>query len=241
MKRSLIGAAVLVLAVSQTAEAQIKIGGLLSITGPTAAQGVGYRGAFDFFPKEIAGQTIEYVIRDDAADPSNAVTLAKKLIGEDNVDVIIGPSITTTTLPVSQIANEAKIPIIAVAPLVFKARDMPWTFDDTQPVPLMMTMLVAHMKAHSVKTIGFIGYSDTWGDQNYGALTADAPGAGIQVVDDERYARTDTSVMGQVLKVMSKRPDAVMLGGSATPRRAAQTSASAIAVSKARSTTMPRW
>jgi branched-chain amino acid transport system substrate-binding protein len=207
----------LLLAFTLPAQAQIKIGAILSITGPTAAQGVGYRGAFDFFPTEIAGQKIEYIIRDDAADPSNAVTLAKKLITEDKVDIIIGPSITTTTLPVSQIANEAKIPIIAVAPLIFKAKDSPWTFDDTQPVPLMMNMLVGHMKAHSVKTIGFIGYSDTWGDQNFGALKADAPGAGMEIVDDERYARTDTSVMGQVLKVMSKHPDAVMLGGSATP------------------------
>jgi branched-chain amino acid transport system substrate-binding protein len=199
------------------ARADITIGAILSITGPTAAQGVGYKGAFALMPSEIAGQKITYVIRDDGGDPTAAVTIARKMIAEDHVDAFIGPASNAPLLAVMPVAAEAHVPMIGMSPLVFDAKKYPFTFDDTQPAKLMIQGVVDHMKAHGVKTVGFIGYSDGWGDQVLDALKADTAGTGIRIVDEERYARTDTSVAPQVLRALSHHPDAMMLGGSATP------------------------
>ena len=78
------------------AQAQIRIGAILSISGPGAAMGAGYKGAFDFFPAEIAGQKIDYIVRDDATDASTGYTIAQKMISEDHIDAFIGPSLTAT-------------------------------------------------------------------------------------------------------------------------------------------------
>src|SRR6204780_932695 len=118
MKARLFAAAacVALLGVTAQARAQIKLGAILSISGPGAAMGVGYKGAFDFFPKEIAGLTVEYIVRDDATDANTAFTLAQKMISEDHVDAFIGPSLTASDAAVAPIANQAHVPMIAMAP-----------------------------------------------------------------------------------------------------------------------------
>jgi branched-chain amino acid transport system substrate-binding protein len=68
-----------------------------------------------------------------------------------------------------------------------------------------------------VKTVAFLGFSDAFGDLMYNSLVSEAKAAGINVVANERYGRADTSVTAQALKVVSTRPDAVMLGGTGTP------------------------
>ena len=200
------------------AQAQIKIGAVISITGPTAAQGAGYKNAFAVIPDEIAGQKVEFLIRDDGGDPNAAVNITQKMISEDHIDAMIGPSLTASAFAVQPILANAHIPMVVTSPIPVDAQKNPWTFATVQPpVPLMITADVDHMKAHGVKTVGYVGYSDGFGDQVYAALVQGAAKAGIEVVANERYARTDTSVEAQVLRVMSKHPDVVMLGGSATP------------------------
>lgn len=208
-------------ALSGTARAQgaaeIKIGGILSITGPTAAQGVGYKNAFALFPKEIAGHPVTYLIRDDGGDATAGVNIARKLIAEDHVDAIIGPATTAPAMAALPVINEAKVPFVGMTPMIFDPKQYPYAFNDAQPAVLMVDAVTEHMKAHGVKTTGFIGYGDGWGDQVLGALKTDAAKVGVEIVAEERYARTDTSVQAQVLRVMTKHPDTVMLGGSATP------------------------
>ena len=211
----LLAAGVVCLAVR--VEAQIRIGAILSITGPTAAQGVGYKNAFALMPATMGGQSVTYVVRDDGGDPTAAVTIAQKLIAEDHIDALIGPATNPSMLSVMPVANAAHVPMIGLTPLGFDVQKYTFTFDDAQPAVLMVQGVVDHMKAHGVKTVGFIGYSDGWGDQVLAALKQDAGAAGIRVVDEERYARTDSSVQPQVLRAMSHHPDAMMLGGSAVP------------------------
>ena len=206
-----------VLTSAQAARAEIRVGAILSITGPTAAQGIGYKNAFELMPQEIAGQKIVYLIRDDGGDPAVAVSIARKMITEDHVDAFIGPATNPTLQSVMPVANEAHVPMVGLTPLPFDARKYSFTFDTAQPAKLMIQGVVDHMKANGAKTTGFIGYSDGWGDQVLAALQADTAGSGIDIVDEERYARTDTSVQPQVLKALSHRPDVMMLGGSATP------------------------
>lgn len=203
--------------VAGPAWAEIRIGAILSITGPTAAQGIGYKNAFELMPTEFAGQKIVYLIRDDGGDPSVSVGIARKLIAEDHVDAFIGPASNGPLLSVMPIANEAHVPMIGMSPLTFDTKKYPFTFDDAQPAKLMIEGVVAHMKANGAKTTGFIGYSDGWGDQVWEALKVNTAPTDIKIVDEERYARADTSVQPQVLKLLSHKPDVVMLGGSATP------------------------
>jgi branched-chain amino acid transport system substrate-binding protein len=202
---------------STAASAQIKIGAIISITGPTAALGVGYRNAFATFPSEVGGKSVTYIIRDDAADASQAVTIAQRMIEEDHVDAIIGPSLTACANAVQPIANAAKVPMIVTSPLDYDPVKDPYTFSAVQPVSLMVDAVVADMKKRGVKTVAYIGFADGFGDQVYEATKTSAEKAGIEVVANERYARTDTSTESQVLKVMTKKPDAVMIGGSGTP------------------------
>ena len=210
-------AAVALLGVTAQAQAQIKIGAIMSISGPGAAMGVGYKGAFDFFPKEIAGQTVEYIVRDDATDASTAYTIAQKMISEDHVDAFIGPSLTASDAAVAPLANQAHVPMIAMAPYEYDPAKQPFTFNDAQPLSLMVSVVFKYMQAHGVKRIGYIGFSDGWGDQVLGATKQSAQADGMTILADERYARTDTSAAAQVLKLMSVHPDAVMMGTSATP------------------------
>ncbi|HEY1933920.1 MAG TPA: ABC transporter substrate-binding protein [Acetobacteraceae bacterium] len=132
-------AAMGVLCLSAAAQAQIKIGAILSISGPAAAMGVGYKGAFDFFPTEIAGQKVEYIIRDDATDASTAFTIAQKMISEDHVDAFIGPSLTASDAAVAPLANKAHVPMLAMAPYEYDPRQQPYTFNDAQPLSLMVS------------------------------------------------------------------------------------------------------
>jgi branched-chain amino acid transport system substrate-binding protein len=212
-----VATAVGLLGASAAAQAQIKIGAILSISGPAAAMGVGYKGAFDFFPAEIGGQKVEYIIRDDATDANNAFTIAQKMISEDHVDAFIGPSLTASDAAVAPLANQAHVPMIAMAPYEYDAAKQPYTFSDAQPLPLMVSVVFKYMQQKGVKDIGYIGFSDGWGDQVLAATDVNAKADGIKVLADERYARTDTSVEAQALKLISVHPQAVMMGNSATP------------------------
>jgi branched-chain amino acid transport system substrate-binding protein len=210
-------AAVALLGVTAQAQAQIKLGAILSISGPGAAMGVGYKGAFEFFPKEIAGQPVEYIVRDDATDASTGYTAAQRMISEDHIDAFIGPSLTATDAAVAPLANQAHVPMIAMAPYEYDPAKQPWTFSDAQPLPLMVAAVFKYMQAHGIKEIGYIGFSDGWGDQVRAATNQWAQADGMTILADERYARTDTSAEAQVLKLMSVHPEAIMMGNSATP------------------------
>ena len=206
-----------ILGASAAAEAQIKIGAILSISGPAAAMGVGYKGAFDFFPTEIAGQKVEYIVRDDATDANTAFTIAQKMISEDHVDAFIGPSLTASDAAVAPLANQAHVPMIAMAPYEYDVTKQPYIFTDAQPLSLMVSVVFKHMQQQGVKDIGYIGFSDGWGDQVLAATTRSAQTGNIKILADERYARTDTSAEAQALKLMSVHPQAIMMGNSATP------------------------
>jgi branched-chain amino acid transport system substrate-binding protein len=210
-------AAVALLAGATAAQAQIKIGAILSISGPGAAMGVGYKGAFQFFPTEIAGQQVEYIVRDDATDANNAFTIAQKMLSEDHVDAIIGPSLTASDAAVAPLANQAHVPMIAMAPYAYDPVKQPYTFSDAQPLPLMVSVVFRYMQQHEIKDIGYIGFTDGWGDQVLAATRHYAQTDGMKILADERYARTDTSVEAQALKLISVHPQAVMMGNSATP------------------------
>ena len=216
MKRMLLTSALLGLFAGQAVAQEITVGVTLGATGPGASLGVHYKNAFQLFPKTLGGQPVKYILLEDATDPANAAKNARKLIAEDKADVIMGSVSVPSTTQVAQIATEAKTPMVALSPVALPPDKLQWTFVVPQPVPLMMSAVVEHMKKAGVKTVGYIGFSDSWGDLVLKALQQHADPAGIKILTDERYARADTSVTGQVIKVLAANPDAVVVGGSGT-------------------------
>jgi branched-chain amino acid transport system substrate-binding protein len=194
----------------------ITIGISISTTGPAAALGIPERNALEFVPKEIAGVPLKVIVLDDGGDPTTATTNARRFVTESKADVIMGSSITPPTIAVSNVANEAGIPHIGLAPFPITPERAKWSVDMPQPVPIMGKVLYEHMKAHNIKTVGYIGYSDSYGDLWFNDLKKQGEPMGLQVVDDERFARPDTSVAGQVLKLVAANPDAILVGASGT-------------------------
>jgi branched-chain amino acid transport system substrate-binding protein len=201
-------------AAAQTSE--ITIGISISTTGPAAALGVPERNALEFVPKEIGGVPLKLIVLDDGGDPTNATTNARRFVTESKADIIMGSSTTPPTIAVSNVANEAGIPHFALSPFPITPERAKWSVDMPQPVPIMGKVLYEHMKAHNIKTVGYIGYSDSYGDLWFNDFKNQAIPMGMTLVDEERFARPDTSVAGQVLKLVAANPDAILIGASGT-------------------------
>ena len=202
-------------------QAQVKVGLMVSATGPTTAIGVPQKNTGDLLPRKIGDTTIEYFQLDDGGDTTRAVQNAKKLIQENNIDALIGPSTTPNALAILDIIADAKVPVMAtvgtsavVEPLDAKKR---WVFKTTQNDDLIAGALLKHMTKNGVKTIGFIGFNDPYGENWYKVFVPMAEKEGIKVVASERYGRTDPSVTGQTLKLMAAKPDAVLIAAVGGP------------------------
>ena len=209
------------LACSAAAEAQLKVGIDLSTTGPAASIGIPSKNAVALWPKEIAGQKVEYVVLDDGSTPNGAVLNVKKLTTEDKVDVIVGPNTTANAMAMLDTLAETQTPMIALAAsasivLPMDARRY-WAFKMPQNDSLMATAVTKFMADRGVKTLGFIGFADAYGDSWLTELNRLLDIRGITLVDVERYNRTDTSVTGQVLKLIAANPDAILIAGAGTP------------------------
>jgi branched-chain amino acid transport system substrate-binding protein len=202
---------------------EITIGISICTTGPAAALGIPERNALEFVPKEIGGVPLKVIVLDDGGDPTNATTNARRFVTESKADIIMGSSTTPPTIAVSNVANEAGIPHVALAPFPVTPERAKWSVVMPQPVPIMGKVLYAHMKAHNIKTVGYIGYSDSYGDLWFNDFKTQAVAMGLALVDEERFARPDTSVAGQVLKLVAANPDAVLVGASGTAAGLPQT------------------
>ncbi len=218
--RSILGALLTVVAAaSLSAHAQVKIGVITSATGPTAFVGGPQKNSMALLPKKVGDTTIEYIYLDDASDTTQSVTNVKKLLTEQNIDALIGPSGSPNAMGVIQFIAEAKTPMLAPVgtPAVVLPMDdnKRWVFKTTQNDDIIADALVSHMVKSGVKTLGFIGYNDPYGESWYKTLVPMLQKAGIQLVATERYSRQDSSVTGQVLKLKSAAPDAILVAGVA--------------------------
>ena len=203
------------------ASAQIKIGLMVSATGPTSAIGIPQKNTGALLPTKIGDATIEYIQLDDGGDTTRAVQNAKKLIQESNIDAMIGPSTTPNALAILPVIAEAKVPLMAtvgtqsvVEPLDANRR---WVFKTTQNDDLIAEALLGHMVKNNVKTVGFIGLNDPYGENWYKVFNELGSKAGVSIVGSERYARQDQSVTGQTLKLISAKPDAILVAGVGGP------------------------
>ena len=203
------------------APAQLKVGITVSATGPAASLGIPERNTVELMPKEIGGQKVTYIVLDDASDTTSAVKNIRKLVSEDKVDVVLGSTTSPNSLGMIDVAAESQTPMIAwaassriVEPVDEKRR---WVFKTPQNDSHMSTAIVSHMTSNNVKNVAFIGFADAYGEGWYEQFKSVAEARGIKIVANERFTRTDTSVTGQVLKMMAAKPDAMFIAGSGTP------------------------
>ncbi|MDM0050977.1 ABC transporter substrate-binding protein [Variovorax sp. J22R115] len=206
---------------SALAQADINVGVTVSATGPAASLGIPEKNTIALMPKTIGGQKINYIVLDDASDTTAAVNNTRKLISENKVDVILGSTTTPNSLAMIDVISESQTPMISMAasarivePVDAKKR---WVFKTPQNDIMMSLAIAEHMAANGVKTVGFVGFADAYGEGWFQEFSKAAELKKLQIVANERYARTDTSVTGQTLKLMSAKPDAVLVAGSGTP------------------------
>ena len=222
MKNSIVAAVVAAsLGMATAAQAEITVGFITSQSGPGSSIGVlydrGMKAAVEY-ASSVGAEKIKLIQLDDGSDPSAATRNARKLVEENKVDLLIGTSTAASTSAMVPIANELKVPMIAISPISVAANDAGdrWAIVMPQPPTLMVKVVVDRMKRDGVKQFAYIGFSDAWGDLVYNGAQKPAEADGLKILTNERYARTDTSVTGQVLKMMATKPDAVLLGGAAT-------------------------
>jgi branched-chain amino acid transport system substrate-binding protein len=221
--RTLIAAAV-ALAASGAALADINVGVVLSLTGPGSGLGLPMQKQLQLFPKEIAGEKVNLIVLDDASDPGKGVSNTRRLVTEDKVDIILGSCLTPVAAAMAPVAAETKTVQMSASPVGLPPGQDQWTYRLPQGNDVMAHAMVQHMKKQGIKTIGFLGYTDAYGELWLKALTPEAEKNGMKVVAVERFARTDTSVTPQALKLTSANPDAILVvasgSGAAMPEKA---------------------
>ena len=207
-------AAMATLLTATLVQADINIGISLPLTGPASGLGIPMKNQFLLWPQTIAGEKVNLIILDDATDPTKGVVNAKRFITEDKVDIIGGSAATPVAAAMADVAAEAATVQIAFSPVALPPGKDAWTFRLPQSTGVMAHAMVEHMKKNGVKSVGFIGYTDAYGESWLKDFTAVAEPAGIKVVAVERFARADTSVTGQALKLVSANPDAILVVAS---------------------------
>ena len=205
MKKTIV--ATLLSALAATVMADINVGVTLSATGPAASLGIPEKNTIDLLPKTIGGQKVNYIVLDDASDTTTAVKNARKLISENKVDVLIGSTTTPNSLAMIDVAAETETPMIAMAASARIVEPMDdkkkWVFKTPQNDAQMSTAIVKNMTNNNVKTVAYIGFSDAYGEGWWNEFSKIAEARKIKLVANERFNRTDTSVTGQILKILA--------------------------------------
>ncbi|GAP37508.1 ABC transporter substrate-binding protein [Piscinibacter sakaiensis] len=206
------------------AQADVKIGISLPLTGPASGLGIPMRNYFQLFPATVAGEKLDITILDDATDPTKGVVNAKRFVTEDKVDILMGSAATPVAIAMADVAAESGTVQFAFSPAALPPGKDAWTFRLPQSTGVMAHAMVEHMKKQGVKSVGFLGYTDAYGESWLKDFSAVAERAGIKVTATERFARSDTSVTGQALKLVSANPDAILIvasgSGAAMPHKA---------------------
>ncbi len=221
--KSLVTLAVAALAAT-SALADITIGVSLPLTGPTSALGIPIKNAMAMWPTSIGGQKLNVIILDDATDPSNATKNARRFVTDEKVDILMGSAATPPANAVAAVASETGTMHITFAPIDVSTNKAPWSYNMPQSTLVMSHAIVAHMKKQGVKSVGFLGYADAFGELFLRDMKIKMAGTDLKFVSEERFARTDTSVTGQALKVTAGAPDAILIvasgSGAAMPHKA---------------------
>lgn len=195
--------------------ADITVGVVTSSSGPVAMVGIPQRNTIALLPKKIGTENVRYISLDDGSDPTATVKAMNKLIKENNVDAIIGPSGSPNAMAALGIIAKTGVPLLApvgtsgvVVPMDAQRK---WVFKTTQNDDLIAQALVQDMVKRKIKTLGFIGTADPYGENWSRVISTLAAKNGISVTVKESFQRQDTSLTGQALKLVAKKPQAILI------------------------------
>ena len=211
----------LLLLLTTTAHAELTLGAVLSLTGPSAGLGIPERNTIELLPTTIAGEPVRWIVLDDASDTTAAVRAARKLIEEEHVDAILGPSNTANSIALLDVVSSAGVPMISLSGS--SAVNEPpegtrrWAFKLIPSERVATVQIADHMLRTGKTTLGHIGFANALGDGYIAALEVQANERQIKSLLQVRYNPGDTSVTPQVLRLTQARPDAVFVAASATP------------------------
>jgi branched-chain amino acid transport system substrate-binding protein len=215
-----LSAAALALATPK-ANAEIKIGAVLSLTGVGASLGIPEKNTIELMPAEIAGEKVSYIVLDDASDPTVAVRDAHKLIDEEKVDIILGPTVTPTSLALLEVIGPAGTPMISLAGsqsiIVPPEGNRRWSFKLAPPEPIQGGKMFDHLVSKKGKSVAIFSVNSAFGDSFGDEMAKVAEKRGIKIVGREKYNQNDTSATPQALKIIAANPDAVFIAASGTP------------------------
>lgn len=216
--------AMAMLLAATAAQADITIGVSLPLTGPANGLGIPVNNYIKLWPTSIAGEKLKVIVLDDGGDPTKGVTNAKKFTTEDKVDLIVGSAVTPVAIAMAGVAAEAQTVQLMMSPANLPAGRDTWSFRLPQSNAVMAHALIDHMKKKGIKTIGFLGYTDAYGEGWLNDFKAEsAKLGGPQIVAVERFARPDTNVTAQALKLVSANPPAILVvasgSGAAMPHK----------------------
>ena len=221
--KTLVATAVAAL-VTGAAQADITVGVSLPLTGPASGLGIPMKNQIALWPTSIAGEKMKYIVLDDATDPTNGVKNARRFVTDEKVDLIVGSAATPVGIAMADVAMESQTPQLLATPAGLPPGKDAWSFRLPQSNSVMSHAMVEHMKKQGVKTVGFLGYTDAYGEGWLKEFTPIAEKAGIKVIAAERFGRTDTSVTAQALKLTAANPDAMLVvasgSGAAMPHMA---------------------
>ncbi|WP_280154399.1 ABC transporter substrate-binding protein [Piscinibacter sp. XHJ-5] len=224
MKRSFVLCAAAAALLSAGVRAELTVGVVVPLTGPASGLGIPMSNGAKMWPATVGGEKVKLVILDDATDPTRGVQNARRLVNEDKVDVLIGSGATPVAIAIADVASETRTAQLSLSPAPLPPGKDTWTFRMPQSNGVMANAMVAHMQKQGVKSVGFIGYTDAYGESWLQELTPRLEKAGIKLVGSERFARTDTSVTAQALKLATANPDAMVIvasgSGAAMPQLA---------------------
>jgi len=223
IKRRL-SAVIACLFIAAPALADVVVGSSQPLTGPGSGAGIPMSRSFKLWPSKMGGETLQLIVLDDATDPAKGVANLSRLVSQDKVDIVINSAATPVAAAMSQMAKEQQVAQIAAAPVGMPPGQDGWIFRLPQSTDVMAHAMVRHMARAGVKTVGFLGYGDTYGELWLKAFTAEGEKAGIKIIATERFARTDASVTPQALKLTAANPDALLIvasgSGAAMPHLA---------------------
>jgi branched-chain amino acid transport system substrate-binding protein len=214
------------LALAGAAQADITIGVSLPLTGPANGLGIPMQNAFKLWPTSIAGEKLNIIVLDDATDPSKGVQNAKRFVTEDKADLVIGSAATPVAIAMADTLAESGTVQYMASPAALQAGKDTWAFRLPQSNAVMSHAVLNHMVKQGVKTVGFLGYTDAYGEGWLRDFQAEAKAMGldIKIIATERFARADTGVTAQALKLVAANPDAMLIvasgSGAAMPHKA---------------------
>ncbi|NJA88338.1 ABC transporter substrate-binding protein [Rhodocyclus tenuis] len=221
MKGRFIVAGIAAYLCASLASADINVGVTVSATGPAASLGIPEKNTIALLPPTIAGQKVNYIVLDDASDTTTAVKNARKLIAENKVDLLIGSTTTPNSLAMIDVAAESETPMISMAAAARIVEPMDekraWVFKVAQNDAQMVLAIIENMTNANVRSVAFMGFADAYGEGWWNEFARIAEARKIRIVGNERYQRNDTSVTGQVLKLLAAKPDAILIGAAGTP------------------------